>query len=222
MQQHSNAYIMGFAAVVCLACSIVVSSSAVALRPRQDLNKELDRQKQVLTVAGLIEPGQQVGATQVKQLFDENIVAKVVELSTGVIDESADPSSFDQRKATKDPATSRPAGPNNAGLLRVPDQAVVYERVDDGNVTMYILPIEGKGLWKALWPGRKAFNDQGEIAIEVIKGHAGPPAQDPYEVDGLSGATLTSRGVSHLVRFWLSDDGFGPFLDKVRAEQGGA
>ncbi len=261
MQQHSNAYIIGFAAVVCLACSIVVSSSAVALRPRQDQNKELDRQKQVLTVAGLIEPGEDVGASRAQKLFDDNIVARVVELSTGEIDESADPASFDQRKATKDPAMSRPAGPNNAGLQRVPNEAVVYERVDDGAIEMYILPIEGKGLWstlygflalapdattiegitfyehgetpglggeidnpswKALWPGRKAFDDQGKIAIEVIKGHAGPPAQDPYEVDGLSGATLTGRGVSHLVRFWLSENGFGPFLDRVRADRGGA
>lgn len=261
MQQHSNAYIIGFAAVVCLACSIVVSSSAVALRPRQERNKELDRQKQVLTVAGLIEPGQQVGADQAKELFDEEIVARLVELSTGAVDESADPSAFDQRRATKDPATSRPAGPNNAGLQRVPNQAVIYERVDDGKVAMYILPIEGKGLWstlygflalapdattiegitfyehgetpglggevdnpswKALWPGRKAYDEDGEIAIKVIKGHAGPAADDPYQVDGLSGATLTGRGVSHLVRFWLSEDGFGPFLDRVRAHQGGA
>jgi Na+-transporting NADH:ubiquinone oxidoreductase subunit C len=75
--------------------------------------------------------------------------------------------------------------------------------------------------WKALWPGRRAFNDRGETAIEVIKGQAGPPAEDPYRVDGLSGATLTGRGVSHLVRFWLSEDGFGPFLDQVRESRGG-
>ena len=31
-----------------------------------------------------------------------------------------------------------------------------------------------------------------------------------YQVDGLSGATLTARGVTNLVRFWLGDNGLRP------------
>ena len=57
--------------------------------------------------------------------------------------------------------------------------------------------------------------------ITVIKGQAGPPDANPHEVDGLSGATLTSRGVSNLVQFWLSEDGFKPFLEQFR-NQGSA
>src|SRR5690606_21705101 len=49
--------------------------------------------------------------------------------------------------------------------------------------------------WKALWPGRKAFSQDWEPKIEVKKGQAGPVKDDPYHVDGLSGATITSRGV---------------------------
>ena len=74
--------------------------------------------------------------------------------------------------------------------------------------------------WKALWKGRKAFDERGRIAIKVKKGQAGPPDADPYQVDGLSGATITSRGVTHLLAFWLGDDGFGPYLDQYRAERG--
>lgn len=70
--------------------------------------------------------------------------------------------------------------------------------------------------WKALWVGRKAFDASGEPKIAVIKGQAGTPEEDPYKVDGLSGATLTSRGVTHLVQFWLDDQGFGPYLDRAR------
>jgi len=70
--------------------------------------------------------------------------------------------------------------------------------------------------WQALWPGRKIFDGDGDPAIEVIKGAAGPPAQDPYKVDGLAGATLTSRGVTNLIHLWLGPDGFGPYLDKYR------
>jgi len=259
--QHSNAYIIGFAAAVCLVCSIVVSTSAVALRPRQIQNKELDRQKQVLMVAGLIDAGQAVDAAEIQRLFDESIVARAVDLETGDYDASVDTAAYDQRKATRDPALSRAAGANAAGIPRLPNTAVIYQKVVEDEVEMVILPIEGKGLWstlygflalapdlttiegitfyehgetpglggevdnpswKALWPGRQAFDDSGEVAIEVIKGHAGPVDQDPYRVDGISGSTLTARGVSNLVRFWLSEDGFGPYLEQVRTEEGGA
>ena len=70
--------------------------------------------------------------------------------------------------------------------------------------------------WKALWPGRKAFGDDGRVAIEVIKGYAGPPESNPYQVDGLSGATLTANGVTNMLRFWLSESGYGPFFKKYR------
>ncbi len=74
--------------------------------------------------------------------------------------------------------------------------------------------------WKALWEGRKAFDAQWEPKIAVKKGAAGPVESDPYQVDGLSGATVTSRGVTYLVRFWLGEDGFGPFLAQHRSSRG--
>jgi Na+-transporting NADH:ubiquinone oxidoreductase subunit C len=72
--------------------------------------------------------------------------------------------------------------------------------------------------WKSLWRGRQAFDETGEVAIEVIKGRAGPPDEDPYLVDGLTGATITSRGVGNFVQFWLGEAGYGPYLDRLRGE----
>jgi Na+-transporting NADH:ubiquinone oxidoreductase subunit C len=71
--------------------------------------------------------------------------------------------------------------------------------------------------WKALWPGRRAFDEKWVPRIEVIKGAAGPPEKDPHRVDGLSGATMTSNGVTNMLALWLGEDGFGPYLAKVRA-----
>ena len=70
--------------------------------------------------------------------------------------------------------------------------------------------------WKSRWTGRLAFNDKWKPSISVIKGAAGSPADDPYRVDGLSGATITSRGVDSLVKYWIGDAGFGPYLANVR------
>jgi Na+-transporting NADH:ubiquinone oxidoreductase subunit C len=75
--------------------------------------------------------------------------------------------------------------------------------------------------WKSLWTGRKAFDERGNVKIRVKKGAAGPPSEDPYQVDGLSGATLTSRGVTNMLQFWLGENGFGPYLARLR-ESGNA
>ncbi|MFS1526086.1 Na(+)-translocating NADH-quinone reductase subunit C [Microbulbifer sp. 2304DJ12-6] len=72
--------------------------------------------------------------------------------------------------------------------------------------------------WKALWVGKKVFDSQGNVDLQVIKGQVNPSSPDAvHEVDGLSGATLTSRGVDNLVNFWLGSQGFGPFLKNLKA-----
>ena len=76
--------------------------------------------------------------------------------------------------------------------------------------------------WIAQWVGKKAFDDNWKPRIEVIKGKVRLDSPDAhYQVDGLSGATITSRGVKNLLQYWLGDRGFGPFLSRVRAEEGG-
>lgn len=72
--------------------------------------------------------------------------------------------------------------------------------------------------WKAKWEGRKLYDESGKPASLVFKGPA--PTTNPYAVDGLSGATITSRGVTNLIRYWASDDGYGPFLKKLANEIG--
>ena len=65
--------------------------------------------------------------------------------------------------------------------------------------------------WTALWPGKKVYSDDGSVGLAVVKG----AGTGDYEIDGLSGATLTSRGVDDMVKYWLGDDGFGPVLKSV-------
>jgi Na+-transporting NADH:ubiquinone oxidoreductase subunit C len=76
--------------------------------------------------------------------------------------------------------------------------------------------------WRGLWPGREAFDDQGRPVIQVIKGPAGPPDKDPHRVDGLAGATITARGVTAMLRFWLGEHGFGRYLERLRKEEANA
>jgi Na+-transporting NADH:ubiquinone oxidoreductase subunit C len=67
--------------------------------------------------------------------------------------------------------------------------------------------------WKQQWSGKKAFVQGDDTPkLYVKKGQA----NDAYSVDGLSGATLTSNGVTNLLQFWLGEQGFGPYLKSQR------
>ncbi|MBQ0753414.1 MAG: Na(+)-translocating NADH-quinone reductase subunit C [Gammaproteobacteria bacterium] len=76
--------------------------------------------------------------------------------------------------------------------------------------------------WKAIWPGKEVFDENGDLAIQVIKGTVDAGAADAsHKVDGLAGASLTTNGVNNLVRFWVGESGFGPYLDKIHANAAG-
>jgi Na+-transporting NADH:ubiquinone oxidoreductase subunit C len=75
--------------------------------------------------------------------------------------------------------------------------------------------------WQAKWVGKQAIATDGAVLLEVVKGVPRGEAA-VSQVDGLAGATLTARGVSNLVRYWLSEQGFGPYLARLRAVQGGS
>ncbi len=70
--------------------------------------------------------------------------------------------------------------------------------------------------WRAKWSGIHSYDDSGNVATGVSK--AGNPKEN--WVDGISGATLTGRGVSNMIQFWLGDQGYKPYLDALRQKSG--
>lgn len=78
-----------------------------------------------------------------------------------------------------------------------------------------------KAAWLDLWPGKKVLDEAGELRLEVIKGRVPPgDALKAHRIDGIAGATLTGRGVSRLLRYWLGDDGYGPYLSRIQNHGG--
>lgn len=69
-------------------------------------------------------------------------------------------------------------------------------------------------VWKSKWEGKRLFDEDWNVVIEVAKSITDPE----HQVDALSGATITSNGVTNMLRFWLGERGFGPYLRKL-AEQ---
>lgn len=246
-----------FSAAVCVVCAVLVSTAAVTLRDRQEANAELDRRRNVLAAAGVVQPGEAIPPAEIEQRFADFEVA-AVDMRTGQEDPDVEAAGYDARRAQGDPQASQAVPRNAAQVSRVPNHLLVYKKRDaEGQLELLVLPIEGQGLWstmygylalgpdlttvrgltfyehgetpglggevdnprwKALWPGREAFDEQGRPAIQVVRGAAGPPESDPHRVDGLSGATITSRGVTAALQFWLGEQGFGPYLEDLRKE----
>ncbi|MES0872301.1 Na+-transporting NADH:ubiquinone oxidoreductase subunit C [Pseudovibrio denitrificans] len=70
--------------------------------------------------------------------------------------------------------------------------------------------------WMAQWPGKLVYGDNGAVNIGV--GKAAPAGIDgsKHHIDAIAGATLTSRGVDNLVKFWMGEQGFKTFLDNLK------
>ena len=250
--KESLGRIVTVALALCIVCSVVVSSAAVVFKPAQEVNKTRDLKRNILMAAGLYD-----AELTVEEQF-QRVDSRVIDIETGEYVGNIDATTFDQRAAAKDPATSMALDTSTdiANIIRQSKYALVYLVNDDqGGLDKIILPIHGYGLWstlygfialesdgntvaglgfyehgetpglggevdnprwKNLWKGKQVYRE-GAVAINVKKGTVDPQAASAdWEVDGLSGATLTSRGVSNLVQYWLGDRGFESYLQNLR------
>jgi Na+-transporting NADH:ubiquinone oxidoreductase subunit C len=246
---------------VCFVASIIVSTTAVELKPIQEKNKELDLLKNILSAGDLYQEGIDISKT-----YNENITAQIIEVKTGDVipeekyDDQLSVDNFNIDALASSAKWGVEIKPSNdiAGIKRKPKAMVVYTVKDGEEVDKYIFPIYGKGLWSTLygfvaldkdlqtikgftfyqhgetpglggevdnpkwksqWNGKHAFDSEGNLKIEVLKGTVDKSSDKAkYQIDGLSGSTITTRGVNKLVRFWLSDQGYGPFLNKLKGD----
>ncbi|QSX34642.1 Na(+)-translocating NADH-quinone reductase subunit C [Shewanella avicenniae] len=137
---------------LCFICSIFVSTAAVLLKPTQQENKLLDKQKYILEAANLIDSKSQVSKKEILATYDKFVEAKVINLKTGeeVTDINGD--TFDQQKAARDPETSSKPVHDVASIKRLADNAVIYlVRDDAGKLKSVILPVHGYGLWSTMY-----------------------------------------------------------------------
>lgn len=234
---------------VCLVASMVVSAAAVALRPTQEVNALKDRQINILQVAGIYDPQEDV--LESFEAFEPHIL----DLRAGTFTDQFDLASFDDRAAADDPELSVALTDDPAGIIRQAQYVTVYLLRDDaGDIDKVVLPLHGYGLWSTLygyialeedgneiyglqfyehgetpglgaevdnprwraqWNGALLADEAGDMQITVAK--AAPAAGDEYHIDALAGATLTSNGVDNLVKFWMGEEGYGPFLENLKA-----
>jgi len=250
-KQYSNGYTVGFIGAMAAVCSLVLALAALGLKERQELNKRLDKKKNILMAFGVIGEGKRLGEQPTKEeiaaFFDEKVEGYAV-----------DPAgkSYDINPTTLDPETQEDKPKSER---RYP----IYRLKLEG-ATFYAIPVFGKGLWSTLYGyfalegdgntvkgitfydhgetpglgaeitnpkwqkqflGKKTHREGKLVGIEVVKGTVAAKYPDPerqkWAVDGLSGATITSKGVQDLLEKDLRK--YEPYFKKqAPVEEGGA
>lgn len=274
MQRDSIANTFVVAVSLCVVCAVLVSSAAVGLRQRQDVNKKLDQQKNILLAAGLIEG--KPDAKEISDTYKNRVEPIIINLETGAQVEG-DIAKFDALKAAKsgDDQQRKVLTDDPAGIKVRENDEIIYRIKDDsGETQQYVFPIRGYGLWstlygyialdadmetvngisyydhketpglggevdnpkwKARWRGKKiydldAFSEllnsgsdtetdvENPVDLKVVKGIA----MTDHEIDGLSGASITSKGVENMITFWFGPQGYLPFIQSVAKKSTGA
>ena len=232
--------------VACIACAIIVSVTAVSVRPEQNLNVENEKKIKILAAAGIQTDRVDEEFSKIKTVFVDFETDKLV-----IIDPA-----YDHIKAASNPdlSTVIPKADDIAVLKRRENIGTIYVWVDEQNdIEKLVLPIRGYGLWGTLygylsldsdlntvrgieyydhketpglggevdnpnwksdWYGKRVYNDDGSVALYVTKG----ASSTDYEIDGISGATLTTNGVSNMIKYWLGDNGYGPIIKNLNEE----
>ena len=135
-----------------LACSVVVTTTAVTLQPIQRAYQDLERNRVLVGIAGLAEQVAELSDRQVVSLFQE-LEARVVDLDTGTFDDSTSADDLDSQAAANDPEQSVaiPADEDVAALGRRARRIVVYVVPRADGIERMILPVYGQGMWSTMY-----------------------------------------------------------------------
>ena len=239
------------AIALCLACSMLVSSTAISLRDQQVSNAKLDKKRNILKAANLLDDNADMQA-----LFDR-VEQKFVDLESGTYVDIENPESFNQRRRAKEPELSIAIENDIAKIRRRSKVASIYLVNENKKVKTIILPIHGSGLFSTLYGFIALESDKQTIVGIKFYEHGETPGlggevdnpmwlakwegkkmldpkgqptlelvksipQGDSEVDALSGATWTSVGVQNMLNYWLGEQGFGPFLARLDVNTGEA
>ena len=182
MSLNSNSYIVGFAAAVCIVCSLFVSGTAVSLKAKQIENAKLDLQKNIISVAELPESSkistlsvEQINGLFVKSEMPNRIEKLYIDIDTGETVEVDEPKLEADKKECSARAKSIDKKTNTAKLSCYRKFQDIYKVYREGKFSRYILPVVGKGLWSTL-KGFAAVDTQGEKVVGLtFYSHAETP-----------------------------------------------
>ncbi|SHE86276.1 Na(+)-translocating NADH-quinone reductase subunit C [Vibrio gazogenes] len=195
--------------VLSLVCSIIVSTAAVGLRSKQQINAVLDKQEKILEVSGV-----DMSSGSIKELYTQYIETKLVDFKTGEFvektPEGQTASDYDQRAASKDESQSLKltTSEDPAQIRYRADYGLVYLVKQGGKIQRLILPIHGKGLWSMMY-AFVAVETDGNTVDGIIYYEQG-------ETPGLGGEVENPNWRKQFVGKKLYDENHKPAIKIVK------
>ena len=238
MKKNSNTYQILYAAVMVLLVGTVLAFIYMALKPKQNENIANDTRKQILSALHIASPDD----SQVKETYEKYIVQDLLVDREGNIVDSAQNVAFDVdmkknvklserklpvMKCVMDDGSVKYVLPMYGAGLWGPIWGYVAMN-DDGN-TVYGANFSHEGEtpglgariadqdFQDLFRDKHLFQEGVFKGVEVLKnGQKSPTGAD--QVDALTGATITSRGVSDMLADCLAP--YEAFLKKLQSGGG--
>ena len=232
--------------LVSAVCAVLVSSATVVLRPIQTANRAAEEQARigdlVRGIPGMSALLEESGGTLSTVVIDlergraaQDITAETLDAALTdqanwtVLDAGADLAGLGQRPNYAQIFLLRQGEDISLVLLPVAGQgyggridAILAVNGDMNTIAGIAITqhSETPGLggriedrsWQQSFPGTTISDDSGAVRFSVARGDA----TTDYEVDGITGATRTGRGVTGMMRFWLGPNGYGPLLGAIQ------
>jgi len=245
-KQESTSRTILVAVLLCLVCGIFVASAAVSLKPLQEVNAMQNLQRSVLSAAGVYDESKSVKEqwASVEVRYVDINSGKFV---AGPESYNLDKILKDKAQTTKIDSSTKLgiAVRENVSQAYVFSVDGKIERIvlplrgkglwstmkgfialesDFNTIIGFTFYEHGEtpGLggevdnpsWKQQWAGKSVYATDGSLALKVTKAGQASAAND---IDGLSGATLTTNGIEHTVNYWLGESGYAPLLRNLKA-----
>ena len=220
----SNIKTFSFAFITCVICSVLLTAAATGLKPMQERNIKIDKQKNILKALGLYEKGQDV---DVSDLYSEKVKDKWVSPS-GEISETKKTGYLPLHVLEQNGVITAYAMPTSGYGLWSTLYGYVALKGDGTTIqgfTIYShketpgLGGEADKPWfQNQFKDKRIVNENGEfVSVTVLKGKVKDSiadSQTAYYVDGMSGATITTKGIDSFLRKDLS--AYEPFSSRLR------
>ncbi len=203
LNTNSNSYIIVYSAVLVVIVAFLLAFVYQALKPRQDANVELDIKKQILyslNIRGL--DGQEAEAKY----------ADVVKSEEKTGDQLYYACEIDGQKKYVFPLKGMGLWGGISAFVAVDDDLnTIYGAYfnHESETAGLGAEIKDSQAWQEKFQGKKIFSEDGNLAIGVVKKVENPAS----EVDCVTGATLTSNGVSDMLR-----DGLKSYITNLKGE----
>jgi len=232
MDVNKNSYTFSFAAIMVVIVAALLSTAAIGLKPFQSKNVLLEKKQNILSSVGINinrEDADIQYPLYVKQELILNTKGEIVEGVAFDIDLQKELkkdkesqllplfiSEVDSKKKYIIPLRGKGLWGPIWGFISLEDDLnKVFGAVFDHKGETPGLGAEiNQPFFQDPFSGKTIFEDGNLTSIKVIKG--GAPDGDMHAVDGISGGTITSDGVSDMLYERLTM--YLPYFSKVKSE----